>query len=119
MYSNIKKTFCKKFEPWEITIDEKDLYLGNKQMIPTKDWHLRWVMQKDTKGIYIEYYGINGHRGHLHGKIYDDGREESLEVLKEYIVYSPSIKGDRERSTKDFEAYNKRLLGELKSKGLL
>ena len=119
MYQGIKEIFCKKFEPLEITIEDNDLYLGNNQFIPIKDWHLRWVMQQNERGAYIEYYGINGHRGHLHGRIYDDGGEENLEVLREYIAYSPNIQGDRERSTKDSEAYNKRLMTELKSKGLL
>ena len=119
MYQSIKEVFCKKFEPWQIKIEEAYFFLGNKQIIPTKEWHLRWVMQKNDRGAYIEYYGINGNRGHLHGRIYDDGGEENLEVLREYIAYSPNIVGDRERSTKDFEAYNKRLMNELKSKGLL
>ena len=119
MYHAIKEGFGKKFQPWKITIDEDDLFLGNKKVIPTRDWQLVWVMSQDDKGPYIEYYGINGHRGHLHGRIYDNGEEENLEVLKEYIAYSPNIPGDRERQTRNFENYNKRLMKELKEKGLL
>lgn len=119
MYHAIKEGFGKKFQPWEITIDEDDLFLGNKKVIPTRDWQLVWVMSQDDKGPYIEYYGINGHRGHLHGRIYDNGEEENLEVLKEYIAYSPNIPGDRERQTRNFENYNKRLMKDLKEKGLL
>lgn len=119
MYEGIKKYFCSKFGVWEITIDEKDLFLGNKQMIATRDWRLKWAMQENDNGPYIEYYGINRRRGHLHGRIYEDGKEESLQVLREYIAYSPNILGDRERSTKEFEEYNKRLMEELREKGLL
>lgn len=119
MYRSMKEVFSRKFAPWEITISDDDLFLGNKKVIPIREWRLRWIMQKNERGIYIEYYGIHDKRGHIHGKIYDDGVEESLDVLKEYISYSPNIPGDREKSTREFESYNRRLMRELKQKGLI
>lgn len=119
MYRSIKELFGRKFAPWEIKITDDDLFLGNKKIIPTKEWHLSWIMQENERGIYIEYYGIHDRRGHLHGRIYDSGCEENLDVLKEYIAYSPSVPGDRERCTREFESYNKKLIKELKQKGLM
>ena len=119
MYRSIKELFSRKFAPWEIKITDDDLFLGNKKIIPTREWHLSWIMQENERGIYIEYYGIHGRRGHLHGRIYDNGCEENLDVLKEYIAYSPSVPGDREKRTREFESYNKKLIKELKQKGLM
>lgn len=118
MYREIREIFCKKFKLWNITIEEKDLFLGNRKVVPHREWILHWVMQQDEKGPYVEYYGINGRRGHLHGRIYDNGEEEELEVLREYIAYSPNIEGDKERSMRAFEEYNKRVMADLKEKGL-
>lgn len=115
----IKTLFERIFSPWQITIEDKDLFIGNRQTVSNGgEWRIKWVMGKDEKGAYLEYYGINTRRGHLHGRIYEDGREEKLDVLKEYIVYSPSIPGDRERSTREFEMYNKKLIKKLKEKGI-
>lgn len=116
---SIKQTFCKRFASWQITIDDEELFIGNRKTIPSKEWHIKWVIQKDEKGIFLEYYGIHSKKGHLHGRIYDTGEEEKLGVLKEYIAYSPSIPGDRERSTREFESYNKQMMRELKRKGLI
>nr|WP_302595849.1 hypothetical protein [uncultured Cellulosilyticum sp.] len=115
----IKHLFERIFAPWQITIEDKELFIGNRQTVSNgSGWQIKWVMGKNEKGTYLEYYAINLKRGHLHGRIYEDGREEKLDVLREYIVYSPSIPGDRERSTQEFEIYNKRLIKELEEKGL-
>lgn len=115
----IKSLFERIFAPWDITIEDKDLFIGNKKTVSNcSDWRIKWVVGKDDKGAYLEYYAINTKRGHLHGRIYENGREEKLEVLKEYIVYSPSIPGDRERSTREFEMYNKKLIKKLEEKGI-
>ena len=119
MYRSIKEVFSRKFAPWKIRISDEDLFLGNKKIIPTREWHLRWVMQENQRGTYIEYYGIHNKRGHLHGRIYENGCEEDLDVLKEYIAYSPTVPGDREKRTREFESYNKKLIKELKQKGLM
>lgn len=115
----IKTLFERIFAPWQITIEDKDLFIGNKQTVPNSgDWRIKWCMGKDEKGAYLEYYARNARSGHMHGRIYEDGKEEKLEVLKEYIVYSPSIPGDRERSAKEFEMYNKKLIKKLREKGI-
>lgn len=119
MYRSIKEVFSRKFAPWKIKISDDDLFLGNKKIIPTREWHLGWVMQENQRGTYIEYYGIHDKRGHLHGRIYENGCEEDLDVLKEYIAYSPSVPGDREKRTREFESYNRKLIKELKQKGLI
>ena len=76
-------------------------------------------MQENENGPYLEYYAIHGTRGHLHERIYSSGKEEQLEVLKQYIAYSPSIPGDRERSAREFENYNRKLMRNLKVQGLM
>lgn len=119
MYHSIKEIFSRKFAPWKIKISDDDLFLGNKKVMPNREWYLRWVMQENQRGTYIEYYGIHDKRGHLHGRIYDNGCEEDLDVLKEYIAYSPSVPGDREKRTREFESYNRNLIQELKYKGLI
>lgn len=116
---NIKKTFCKKFEPWNITINENEVFVGNKKTIPSRACHVKYSIQENEKGIFLEYYGIHSSKEHLHGRIYQDGKEEELEVLRQYIAYSPSVPGDRERSDLDFEKYNRRVMSELKQKGLI
>lgn len=119
MYRNIKESFSRKFGLWKIDISEHELFLGNKKIIPTKDWHLSWIMQENEKGPYVEYYGIHNKGEHLHGRIYQNGAEEELDVLREYIAYSPNVPGDREKRTREFESYNQRVMRELKQKGLL
>ena len=115
----IKNLFERIFAPWQITIEDKDLFIGNRKTISDyNNWRIKWVLGNDSRGTYLEYYAINANRGHLHGRIYEDGKEEKLEVLKEYIVYSPTIPGDRERSAQEFEIYNKRLIKTLEEKGL-
>lgn len=119
MFNNIKEAFGKKFANWEISISDDDLYVGNKVSIPTKEWKLKWIMQTNERGTYIEYYGVHNQNEHLHGRIYDDGGEEALDVLREYIVYSPNVPGDREKSANDLEMHNRLLMNELKQKGLI
>lgn len=116
MYTAIKALLGEKFAPWEIEFSDEDLFGGKKT---TKEWNLRWAIDEDERGIYIEYYGIHRGRGHLHGRIYEDGYEEPLEVLKEYIAYCPNIPGDRERSTQAFEIYNRDLMTDLREKRLI
>ncbi len=119
MYNIIKKNFCKKFASAENALDENELFVGNKKTMSVRDWLVKWVIQENEKGTYMEYYAIHDTREHLHERIYGDGNEEKLEVLKQYIVYSPNVPGDRERSTRDFETHNRRLIYELKQKGLM
>lgn len=119
MYRSIKEIFSRKFASWSITVSDEDLFLGNKKRISKKGLHLSWIIQENEKGIYIEYYGIHDRRGHLHGRIYNNGSEEDLEILKGYVAYSPNIPGDREKRTIEFESYNKKLMRELKQKGLI
>lgn len=119
MYSNIRKAFRKKFGEWKIDLSEEDLFLGSKMTIPTREWKLSCIIQENEKGTYVEYYGIHNKIEHWHGRIYDDGEEESLDILREYIMYSPNIPGDRERSARDLEIHNKMLLKELEQKGLI
>lgn len=119
MYSSIKALFRKKFAPLGINITDEELDLGNKMNIPTREWKLRWIVQKNEKGSYIEYYGVHNKNEHLHGRIYDNGIEESLDVLKQYIAYSPNIPGDREKSAQAQERHNKTLMKDLKQKGLI
>ena len=119
MYNEIKEVFNKKFKAWEVLDSKEGLYLGDDEKIINKNWKLNWVMQENEKGTYIEYYGIHHDGMHLHGRIYDDGTEESLSVLKEYIAYSPNIPGDREKGAAEWENYNGTLMKELKKKGLL
>lgn len=115
----IKRSLERIFAPWKIRIEDKDLVVGNRKTISScGDWHIKWVMEKDEKGTYLEYYAVNVKRGHLHGRIYENGKEEKLEVLKEYIVYSPNVPGDRERSTREFEFYNNKLIKVLEEKGI-
>ena len=119
MYNIIKERFNSKFDIVDDALTEEDLYVGNKKIIPTQGWILRIIMQEDELGTYVEYYATNTIGCHLHERIYSDGTEEQLDVLRQYIVYSPSIPGDRERSARDFENYNRRLISELKSRGLM
>lgn len=119
MYNSIKALFRKKFALLGINITDEELDLGNKKTIPTRGWKLSWTLQKNEKGIYIEYYGVHNKNEHLHGRIYDNGLEESLDVLKEYIAYSPNIPGDREKSAKALENHNRILMKDLKQKGLI
>lgn len=116
---NIKQLFCKKFAPWKITIKEEEIFVGNKKKIPHQEWNIKWVVRKDNKGLFLEYYGIHKSQGHLHGRIYTSGEEEKLDVLKQYITYAPSVLGDREKSAREFESHNKKLMIELKEIGLM
>ncbi len=119
MYNMIKERFNRKFPSAESLLSEEDLFVGNKKTIPAREWLLKVVMQENEDGPYVEYYAIHGTRGHLHERIYSSGKEEQLEVLRQYIAYSPSIPGDRERSARDFESYNKRLMRDLEKQGLM
>lgn len=119
MHDEMKKVFSKKFAMDQIIISDDELYLGNKKYVPTKDWKLNWIIDRNERGIYIEYYAIHNRGGHLHERIYSDGIEESLDVLKQYIVYSPNTPGDRKRSLEELESHNRNLMQELKQKGLL
>lgn len=115
----IKDVFTKTFEPWHITIDDADIFIGNYKAIPKAGWNIKYSVQEDEKGMYLEYYGIHTRNEHSHVRIYFDGQEEKLDVLREYIAYSPNIPGDRERGTIEFKMYNQRILNELKEKQLI
>lgn len=115
----ITEVFSKTFEPWHITIDEKDLFIGNKKVLPKGEWTIRFVVEEDERGMFLEYYGMNARDAHSHARIYTDGEEQSLDVLQCYIAYSPTVPGDRERGTREFEKYNSRVLSTLKQKQLI
>ena len=115
----IKEVFSKTFEPWRITIDETDVFVGNKKEIPQGGWKIKFVVEEDENGMFLEYYGMNSREMHTHARIYDDGQEEILDVLREYIAYRPTVPGDRERETKEFERYNQGMLSLLKQKQLI
>ncbi len=115
----IKEVFSKKFEPYRITIDEREVFVGNKKKIPQGEWVIRFIIEEDDKGVYLEYYGMNSRSIHMHGRIYTDGQEQMLDVLKEYIAYRPNVPGDRERGTQEFERYNAKVINMLKEKQLL
>ncbi|ADZ85090.1 hypothetical protein [Cellulosilyticum lentocellum] len=119
MYNMIKERFTRKFPSAENLLNEEDLFIGNKKTIPAREWLLKVVMQENEDGPYVEYYAIHGTGGHLHERIYSNGKEEQLEVLRQYIAYSPNIPGDRERSAKDCENFNRRLMCELRKQGLM
>lgn len=114
----IKKLFESKFAPWEIKVGEEELFIGNKKTMPRKGWRIKWIVGKNERGIYMEFYAVHEQNGHLHERIYESGEEEELDVLKQYIVYEPNIPGDRERSTIEFENYNKGLIKQLEERGI-
>lgn len=115
---HIKKQFCKRFALWKMEIKEEDVFVGNKINLVNDEWHMKCIVSEDNKGVFLEFYGIHKRQGHVHERIYEDGRGEKLEVLQEYIAYTPSIPGDRERKAREFERYNHHLMTELKGKGL-
>jgi len=115
----IKEIFSKTFEPWCITIDETDVFVGNRKVLPKGEWKIRFIVEEDERGIFLEYYGMNFRNMHLHVRIYNDGQEQMLDVLQEYIMYRPIIPGDRERGRREFERYNHKVLNMLKEKQLL
>lgn len=116
---HIKEQFCKRFANWEMEIDETDVFVGNRITVPNKEWSMKCIVGKNEEGIFLELYGIHQRRSHVHERIYESGRVEKLDVLQEYIAYVPSIPGDRECKTMEFERYNYALMKELKGKGLL
>lgn len=116
---NITEAFKEKFGLWDITINDEDVFVGNKKTIPNGEWRLKWVVQKDERGVFLEYYGVHYLHGHLHEKIYEDGQEERLDALRQYIAYSPNIPGDREKSLREFEKHNTKIIQELERKDLL
>ncbi len=111
--------FSETFKLWRITIDDKDVFPGNQRYIPHRIWEITFIVQQDDRGIFLEYYGMNERGEHRHVRIYESGEEELLEVLQQYIRYSPNIPGDKERGTREFERYNSRILQDLRDKGLL
>ena len=115
----IPEVFSKTFEPWYIKIDETDIYLGNKKVIPLGEWKIKFVVDQDENGIFLEYYGMNSRKVHSHGRIYYDGQEQRLDVLREYIEYRPTVPGDFERGMKEFQKYNEKVINQLRAKGLL
>ncbi len=115
----IKEVFSKTFEPWCITIDETDIFVGNRKFLPEREWKIKFIVDQDEKGVFLEYYGTNSKSMHLHKRIYTDGYEQALDVLQEYIVYRPAVPGDRERGTREFERYNTKVLNSLREKQLI
>lgn len=119
MYHTIKERFNAKFSLQESLLKEEELFIGSRKTISTKEWLFKMVLEENESGTYLEYYAIHENRGHLHARIYSSGKEEQLQVLKQYIAYAPSIPGDRERSAREFENYNRNLMTNLKKKGLM
>lgn len=115
----IKEVFSQTFEPWHISIDEDDVFVGNNKSIPKAGWTIKYMVDEDERGMFLEYYGIHTRNGHAHGRIYTNGEQEKLDVLKEYIAYSPNIPGDRERGKIEFKMYNQRVLSELRQRQLI
>lgn len=115
----IKEALSKKFDSRCINIEEIDIVVGNKKQLPKTEWKINFIVEQDEKGVFLQYYGIHSRNIHVHERIYDDGQEQILDVLQEYIAYCPSVPGDKERKTQEFERYNKTLLTTLKKKQLL
>ena len=120
MYSLIEKKFNEKFPELVCSLTESEIFDGNKKTIMGSGWCIKLSVQEEkTDRLYVEYYGVYNERYHTHVKIYNDGAEESLKTLKQFIAYSPNVPGDRERSRRDLATYNRELMSELKYKGLI
>ena len=120
MYNVIEKKFNEKFPELVSSLTESEIFKGNKKTIMGAGWYIKLAVQEEKSDrMYVEYYGVYNEQYHTHVRIYNDGAEESLETLKQFIAYAPSVPGDRERSTKDFILYNRDLMNELKFKGLI
>ena len=120
MHGIIEKKFNERFPEVICSLTEEEIFSGNKKTIMGAGWFIKLAIQKEkTNRIYVEYYGVYNDQYHTHARIYNDGAEESLETLKQFIAYSPDVPGDRERSTKDFASYNRELMNQLQCKGLI
>ena len=115
----IAEVFSKKFEHSRMIVDETDIFIGNKKEIPQGDWRIKFVVDQDENGLFLEYYGTNSRKMHAHGRIYNNGQEERLDVLQEYVAYSPDVPGDLERSEREFRNHNERVLSHLRQKQLM
>lgn len=115
----IRETFSKRFATSRITIEETDIFIGNKKEIPAKEWKLKFIIDRDERGIFLEYYGTSIRDVHVHVRIYDNGNEEILDILKEYVAYHPNIPGDFERAVGEFKIHNQRILDSLREKQLI
>ena len=90
MYNETKKEFDKKLSDLENYNLRTQYYLDYERQVKEKtddNWKFNWIVQENDKGAYIEYYGIHAEGIHLHGRIYDDGREEPLDVLKKNTLF--------------------------------
>lgn len=79
---------------------------------------VRWVFGEGERGTFLEFYSFHRVSGDLHGRIYEDGTVEGLDVLETALP----ISGDPDEDSRRLEALNRRnrrLLRQLDDAGLL
>ncbi|MEX2458252.1 MAG: hypothetical protein WD770_04640 [Actinomycetota bacterium] len=76
----------------------------------------QWEVER---GEYVEFYAFHRIWGDHHARIYADGEEVSLETLETTFISPPDDPEATERSRRQMEERNQRLLAELEDAGLL
>lgn len=117
--NKIQRVFAQEFEHWGIAIPDDALFQRRKGSISKGGWQINYIVDRDDKGLYLEYYACHRMTNDRHVKIYQDGTRQELDAPQEFYVFHDSIHGDKEKKEKEYYEHNRRVYEELKRKGLL
>ena len=102
-----------------LEIPEENLRERKPGSIPCGSGRLTFVFGVSEGREYLEYYLHHRISGDSHGRIFEDGRHESLPELSTMYGCNPDIPGDEERSRREMEKNYREVFEDLKKKGLL
>lgn len=118
--NKIQQLFKEYFNSWNITLPETDVSQRKGGRINEAGWNIGYVFGKKNDKEYIEVYATHRMTNDRHFRLYDDGStgDEELEAVDDGIFYDPKIPGDEERQKKSSDEKTKRVMTDLKKKGI-
>lgn len=79
-------------------------------------WNIRYVFGED----HMDYYATHRMTNDRHVRIHADGRSESLESPRDFVVYPKDADEEtRTKADEEFYAYNQAVYAMLRKKGLI
>jgi len=116
--SPIEVEFAEMFESWDITLPGGAVAARDNGSLLKDGWSIRYIFGEREGESFLEYYATHHMTNDRHGRIYDSGRHEGLEALKDFIVYDPRKSISKEEVEKEVFTTNRRIMKDLKGLGL-
>jgi hypothetical protein len=115
----VAEAFNGQFGQFGITIDARDVVIGERRTIGTQGWRITYRVDPDDAGSPIlELYATHRMTNDRHLLISADGHVDDLEAIQEMYAFDAKIAGSEDAAKAEYYRHNQEVASYLRERGL-